>query len=373
VQLGDLDGDGDLDAFLANGHEISGVGQSNRVYLNDGTGTFTDSGQKMGKSLSTDVQLADLDGDGDLDAWVTNGTRHFGYVVDQPNDVWLNDGSGVFTLGQEMGDAASYTVALADIDNDGDLDAFVGNIGQSNQIWINTQVIPFQGSFEAVETSDIQPPTMFVVGNGSGVATYLGNYTVTFNHTVNLDDFTGVGAAHFIAADGASISTTITATASVPDPVATVIETHTITGGTGRFAGTTGSFVLERIVNTETGVSATGSFDGTISIPIAGDSNRDGIFNSGDLVAVFTAGKYEDGIPGNATFEEGDWNGDGDFDSADLVFVFQKGNYDRTAIAGSLFDHPSNQVIAKRRGIETDKLAQHNDINLIDQAFNTLL
>ncbi|MCA9215413.1 MAG: tandem-95 repeat protein, partial [Planctomycetales bacterium] len=44
-----------------------------------------------------------------------------------------------------------------------------------------------------------------------------------------------------------------------------------------------------------------------------GDSNYDGVFDSGDLVLVMQAGEYEDGIPNNSTWEEGDWNGDGDF------------------------------------------------------------
>lgn len=58
-----------------------------------------------------------------------------------------------------------------------------------------------------------------------------------------------------------------------------------------------------------------------------GDSNRDGIFDSSDLIVVFQAGKYEDGVPNNATLEQGDWDGDGDFTTADLVFAFQAGNY----------------------------------------------
>ncbi len=142
VRLADLDGDEDLDAFIVNGDEPNGISLPNRVYLNDGTGIFTDSGQRLGNAVSVSVELADLDGDGDLDAVVANGTRTFGRVIEQPNEVWMNDGSGVFTLGQGLGDAASYKVDLADIDNDGDVDAFVGNIGQDNQIWINTQVVP---------------------------------------------------------------------------------------------------------------------------------------------------------------------------------------------------------------------------------------
>ena len=66
-----------------------------------------------------------------------------------------------------------------------------------------------------------------------------------------------------------------------------------------------------------------------------GDSNMDGLFDSTDLVRVFQAGKYEDGIDGNATWQEGDWDGDGDFTSSDLVFVFQHGAYEQGPVAAS--------------------------------------
>jgi hypothetical protein len=68
---------------------------------------------------------------------------------------------------------------------------------------------------------------------------------------------------------------------------------------------------------------------------IPGDSNRDGRFDSSDLVTVFQAGEYEDGIAANSTFEEGDWNGDGDFDTKDIVFAFQAGIYVTAAVARS--------------------------------------
>lgn len=63
-----------------------------------------------------------------------------------------------------------------------------------------------------------------------------------------------------------------------------------------------------------------------------GDSNVDGIFNSSDLVLVFTAGEYEDGIRGNSTWIDGDWNCDGDFGTQDLVVAFQNGRYTTAAI-----------------------------------------
>ena len=57
-----------------------------------------------------------------------------------------------------------------------------------------------------------------------------------------------------------------------------------------------------------------------------GDANLDGVFNSGDFVDVFTAGKYEtDAI---ARWSEGDWNSDERFDSGDFVVAFQGGGYE---------------------------------------------
>ena len=62
-----------------------------------------------------------------------------------------------------------------------------------------------------------------------------------------------------------------------------------------------------------------------------GDATLDGKFNSGDLVVVFQAGEYEDGIDDNSGWAEGDWNGDRAFDSGDLVKAFQEGRYEQPA------------------------------------------
>ena len=127
VELGDVDGDGDLDAFVANFS-----GQPNLVWLNNGSGTFTNSGQSLGSSRSEGVELGDVDGDGDLDAFVANSNN-------QANRVWLNNGSGIFTnSGQTLGTSSSEDVQLGDVDGDGDLDAFVANSsGEANRVWLN--------------------------------------------------------------------------------------------------------------------------------------------------------------------------------------------------------------------------------------------
>ncbi len=58
-----------------------------------------------------------------------------------------------------------------------------------------------------------------------------------------------------------------------------------------------------------------------------GDANLDSEFNSGDLVAVFAAGKYE--VDLEAGWDEGDWNGDVRFNSGDLVAAFSDGGYEQ--------------------------------------------
>lgn len=64
-----------------------------------------------------------------------------------------------------------------------------------------------------------------------------------------------------------------------------------------------------------------------------GDANRDGVFDSSDLVLVSQAGEFEDDIDGNSTWEEGDWDGDGDFTTGDLILAFNFGNYRSEAVA----------------------------------------
>ena len=59
-----------------------------------------------------------------------------------------------------------------------------------------------------------------------------------------------------------------------------------------------------------------------------GDADLDGEFNSTDLVSVFVAGEYEDGIAMNSSWESGDWNGDGEFNTADFVLAFTDGGYE---------------------------------------------
>jgi hypothetical protein len=129
--------------------------------------------------------------------------------------------------------------------------------------------VPFSGSLQGREIDTVQPPsTLQVDGSGTGIATHIGQFTVTWVDTVNLVNNLGVGSIHLIGANGDSILAT---TVGQAEPTGTpgvfrVVEIMTITGGTGRFANAQGSFTLERLVDLNTGLTS-GSFHGTITSP----------------------------------------------------------------------------------------------------------
>ena len=112
------------------------------------------------------------------------------------------------------------------------------------------------------------PGTLSVDGNATGIATHLGQFTMTWRATVNLADASGTGSFHFISANGDSLYATDVGQAEPTDTpgLMRIVEINTITGGTGRFEGAKGSFTLERSLDVTTGVTS-GSFHGTIASP----------------------------------------------------------------------------------------------------------
>ncbi|MFO1068667.1 MAG: calcium-binding protein [Geminicoccaceae bacterium] len=138
VALGDVDGDGDLDAVTGN------INQENELLVNQGglqggrEGEFA-AGVALagGRQFTVAVALGDLDGDGDLDALIGNDSLG--------NRILLNEGGaqagtpGDFVLGDLLpgGTPSTFAVALGDLDGDGDLDALLGNLGGENQLLVN--------------------------------------------------------------------------------------------------------------------------------------------------------------------------------------------------------------------------------------------
>ena len=121
MALGDVDGDGLPDIFLARTEGCSAL------YRNLGHWHFEDITKKAGVGAcdrhSTGAAFADVDGDGDLDLILLSTTG--------PNAIFLNDGHGKFTerrdLGLDSTGRGGTTITMADVSGNGHLDLFVAN------------------------------------------------------------------------------------------------------------------------------------------------------------------------------------------------------------------------------------------------------
>ncbi len=142
VVLADLNADGFLDLVVGN------YGEVNKVYFNDAdnAGYFSTAGVVIGAddeaaiysasvppaySATYSIAVADVDADGDLDLVMGNNYQF--------NKLYLND-AGVFPdSGTDIGvdKDATFAVALADADGDGSPDLITANSGQTNKLYFN--------------------------------------------------------------------------------------------------------------------------------------------------------------------------------------------------------------------------------------------
>jgi hypothetical protein len=135
--LGDVDGDRDLDIVLSGFLECSGcLAPQTRLYRNDGTGRFFDAQWSLPPVFGvTSLALGDVDVDGDLDIVLGRAsTVVAGHRLDAQDQLLLNDGAGVFAnvTGRWMpvADVLTNSLAFGDVDRDGDLDLVVGHGGK---------------------------------------------------------------------------------------------------------------------------------------------------------------------------------------------------------------------------------------------------
>jgi len=164
VDIGDFNRDGWLDIFVTNF-----TGESNTLYLNKKLGYFIDASFETGLGkpsipfLAFGTKFVDINLDGWLDIFVANG-----HVIDninlinkqydhaQYNQIYLNKGNSTFTdktieIGGDLLDkAVSRGAAFGDIDNDGDMDfiisnnneraALLFNLGEPKNNWIGIEL-----------------------------------------------------------------------------------------------------------------------------------------------------------------------------------------------------------------------------------------
>jgi PKD domain/FG-GAP-like repeat len=148
MNLGDIDGDGDLDLVCALDRDTTGSPHprvAHAVFINDGAGNFVEETatrftvEGTGFYSGGNGKLMDVDYDGDLDFFAFKGNaKHF--------QVYLNDGTGhftystndsrIFTGGSSTGTGADNDVT--DLNRDGSYDVWIGAAGQDPRTLINT-------------------------------------------------------------------------------------------------------------------------------------------------------------------------------------------------------------------------------------------
>jgi hypothetical protein len=156
TDLGDVDGDGDLDLFVTN-HEL----ETHTLYRNLGKGLFSEATAQVGLGTATlpfvgfGTALLDHDNDGDIDIGIVNGhvvniptLVRPGATLAQRKLLFVNDGRGrMREIGRLAGpgfaeERVGRTLVAGDIDNDGDLDFLVTNNGGAAELLRNELAAP---------------------------------------------------------------------------------------------------------------------------------------------------------------------------------------------------------------------------------------
>jgi hypothetical protein len=128
IACGDVNGDGLMDFFVG-----GAAYQSGKIFIQQANGNFSSSDLSTGTKNEEDVGALffDADGDKDVDLLITSGSNEFGtYTGYNHPRLYTNDGKGNFSINSnafpdEINDIACVVTA-ADIDQDGDMDLFIG-------------------------------------------------------------------------------------------------------------------------------------------------------------------------------------------------------------------------------------------------------
>jgi len=150
--LGDLDGDGSLDAVFARP-----LLEPNKVCLGDGKGSFSGCTEVSADAFDTSgVALADLSGDGNLDAVFANSG--------DPSRICLGDGSGGFSGCSNVSSFAddATAVALGDLNGDGDQDVVLAVYSGGSQACLGDGA----GGFSNCLSVDVDANSTFRVALG---------------------------------------------------------------------------------------------------------------------------------------------------------------------------------------------------------------
>jgi hypothetical protein len=183
---GDIDGDGDLDLFMTR------IAPRTSLYKNDGNGNFTEVAHNFPHSSASQAFFKDLDGDGDLDFFFSGQNN----LSQKFANIYRNNGSGTFTQVPNTLPVFIKGAAIADVDNDGDLDLAITTattagiyLNNGNAVFTpqgNSVFTPVDGIVQIIDIENDGDQDVIISGsatiklyqnNGSGIYTLNANST----------------------------------------------------------------------------------------------------------------------------------------------------------------------------------------------------
>jgi hypothetical protein len=308
LQSVDIDNDGDYDIVEAyNAHSVDGYPSQSLRWFENSDGQFlrhvifkSDWFEAPRPARVWQVQLLDYDRDGDTDV-LANHSRGFVLYTN-------SDGMGKFEEGELLsrGTVDPYrrnTMMATDADGDGDFDLmqtkdwWFENLGEAGYV---RRPHSLNGSVLIDFDNDGDDDLFSTVNSSDNKSFTMTWYEHRGFETAANGDFNNDGGIDGIDVD------------LLCDRIANGVSDDVFDLNSD---GGVDSADLDHLI-----------VDLLKSRP--GDVNLDGRFSSADLVLIFQAGEYDDGIAANSSWTTGDWNCDGDFDSSDLVAAFILGGYE---------------------------------------------
>ena len=200
IEYFDVDNDRDLDIYIASGFTPG----YDKIWINDGNGYFTDESEGRIPQYgdhSLGVCLGDIDNDGDFDLFVANSS----VAGTHPPRIYVNDGTGHFTDETSsryptIDEESSYGT-FGDVDNDGDLDLYVVNHGFEDGEWNRLLInISTPDSFPPVinrtmiheDTADTIGPYLMASEVWDNISRNVGELSVILKYKTNSGEFSEI-------------------------------------------------------------------------------------------------------------------------------------------------------------------------------------
>ncbi|MGZ5254785.1 MAG: VCBS repeat-containing protein, partial [Flavitalea sp.] len=182
--MADVNGDGLLDIYVSSVAEFRGLKGKNELYINNGNNTFIESAEKYGlnfSGLSTQAAFFDFDHDGDLDCYILRHSKKpHDNIVDTSNRKSIDPISGDKLMRNDISTTGKFTdisleagiyqsslgyglgLAIADLNNDGWDDIYIGNDFHENDYYYINQR---NGKFIESSASHFRHYSRFSMGN----------------------------------------------------------------------------------------------------------------------------------------------------------------------------------------------------------------